>query len=800
MRTMEQKTLEVNRARPQTLEENPARSTAYPPAALLQSFSGLFDLNGVLNEFTRQWHTLHGDLDSILSSIDLRSRELDAQGAMDPPASPPSAKVMDRGEELLSICESTSGKNLRKFVISQLSDVVWLRREVPAAIACAPDPAKLVFGSLGRFYLQGRRAYDRPSDDPMVVFRRACILILEFYVLSGCTSMELEESIEQNAEMAALSWRSRLINEGGLQVASAVDALGLVLFVGSFGIPQVFGCRDLYELLRLSNLKKKADVLRNSAILCQKMPVCMVISNPHRDYGRGDHYLFFNHSRGRQYNLKTFRFGCMGVALNLVLGIDTPLVMFDIRSNCANSTNVTDIINEMLSKEMNVEAVELICAFELKEKHPPVPLIVSYLQKIAQPAKGQRKEGQSFVKSQLLCCHSCFLHGEQMAEHFQSSSKVTTTGLEPLLNPSSCQAVPSVGLDWDEGGPTYLTPFTPFDQKVYAVVIEHTSLVQKQLGFNISMNLKLKWHQDVQARGCIHGVGWFTVAVVVAELGREANEKQLEKLKLIVRYCEDYKLDPSQLASFNFNQKIAKLETQISKDDERLKNKRKAQEMSRDQVTSYWRSTANQSHVVTPHFGKQLLEVQTASVPNSENYYNSLYQRNTLGDELGVHSGSSLTGIIGNGVTNLTNTDSGTRVNSLTGIAHLSGAGKEVAMAATAGNSTAFTEGNTSHQFANYNGGFYGPHGNGTHEERALRQNLLVPARSEAWMDPTAPVGQNAYNSQALSARYATRSSGASLYHFADDVLERESYYANRILSNPTSSVPNQSYYPSYIS
>ncbi|XP_042462659.1 protein FRIGIDA-like isoform X3 [Zingiber officinale] len=550
MRTMEQKTLEVNRARPQTLEENPARSTAYPPAALLQSFSGLFDLNGVLNEFTRQWHTLHGDLDSILSSIDLRSRELDAQGAMDPPASPPSAKVMDRGEELLSICESTSGKNLRKFVISQLSDVVWLRREVPAAIACAPDPAKLVFGSLGRFYLQGRRAYDRPSDDPMVVFRRACILILEFYVLSGCTSMELEESIEQNAEMAALSWRSRLINEGGLQVASAVDALGLVLFVGSFGIPQVFGCRDLYELLRLSNLKKKADVLRNSAILCQKMPG-------------------------------------------------------------ANSTNVTDIINEMLSKEMNVEAVELICAFELKEKHPPVPLIVSYLQKIAQPAKGQRKEGQSFVKSQ-----------------------------------------------------------------------------------------------------------------------REANEKQLEKLKLIVRYCEDYKLDPSQLASFNFNQKIAKLETQISKDDERLKNKRKAQEMSRDQVTSYWRSTANQSHVVTPHFG----------------------------------------------------------------------AGKEVAMAATAGNSTAFTEGNTSHQFANYNGGFYGPHGNGTHEERALRQNLLVPARSEAWMDPTAPVGQNAYNSQALSARYATRSSGASLYHFADDVLERESYYANRILSNPTSSVPNQSYYPSYIS
>lgn len=302
---------------------------------------------------------------------------------------------------------------------------------------------------------------------------------------------------------------------------------------------------------------------------------------------------------------------------------------------------------------------------------------------------------------------------------------------------------------------------------------------------------------------CILHVNFFLDLIIIFSffLQREANEKQLEKLKLIVRYLEDYKLDQSQLASFNINQKIAKLETQISKDDQRLKNKRKAQEMSQDQVISYWRSTANQSHGVTPHFDKQLPEGQTASVPNSENYYSSLYRRNTLEDELGAHSGSSLTGIIGNGVTNLTKTiNSGTRVNSLTGIAHLSGARKEVAVAAAAGNSTAFTVGNTSHQFANYNDGFYGLHGNGTHEERARRQNLLVPARSEAWMDPTAPVGSNAYNSQALSAGYGARSSGASLYQFADNVLERESYYANLSLSNPASSAPNQSYYPSYIS
>lgn len=77
----------------------------------------------------------------------------------------------------------------------------------------------------------------------------------------------------------------------------------------------------------------------------------------------------------------------------------------------------------------------------------------------------------------------------------------------------------------------------------------------------------------------------------------EANKKQLEKLKLVVRYLDDYKRDPSQLSSFNINEKIAKSEIEISEDDKRLKNKRKAQEaqeISQDQDRSYRHSTANQ--------------------------------------------------------------------------------------------------------------------------------------------------------------------------------------------------------------
>ncbi|THU58515.1 hypothetical protein C4D60_Mb03t15130 [Musa balbisiana] len=583
----------------QAQEEQAAKIITDPPLALLQSLNGLFDLNCALSEFVHQWHALHHSLDAILSSIDRRSRELDGPTEVEkggpgdyyPPAV--SSKAVDRAAELLSICESTGSRALRKFVVSNLSDLEWLRGEVPAALRRAPSPAKLVLDAMGRFYLQGRKAYDRPMDDPMVVFRRACILILEFYVLSGCSSVDPEESVKKDAQVAALSWRTRLVNEGGLQVASAVDALGLVLFLSSFGIPEEFGCTDMYNLLRLSNLKKKADVFRKSSILCEKMP---------------------------------------------------------------------DIIHDMLSKEMKVEAVNLICAFELKDKYPPLPLLVSFLQKSTLFAKDERMEGQSSLKSL-----------------------------------------------------------------------------------------------------------------------REANEKLLERLKLVAKCLENYKLDPSELASFNINQKIAKIERVIAKDDERLKNKnlkRKAQDLGQIQLKNYWCSSAKPSHSIMPHFGKQYQEQQSASLANPDGYYGSLYRRNAHDDGFGLHNG--LCG-----------------VSSLTAGVHTSAGVSSELVAATAEGTAGSTVENSSRPFTNYDGDLYKLHGNGALDERLVGQNFLASTHSEAWMGPSSMAGQNVYYSQASGDGYGTGSSSTNLYQFADTVLEREAYYANSSISNPPTSVPNQSYYPS---
>ncbi|XP_010910192.2 LOW QUALITY PROTEIN: protein FRIGIDA [Elaeis guineensis] len=301
------------------------------PIPLIHHFS---NLSAALSEFVRQWDGLLQFLDSIRASIDARFKELHA---LQIPDGEKAAAVAVKEEaksgrekpsldepraELHSICETMGSRFLRKFVTTHLSELDWLRREIPAALRRAPSPARLVFDSIGRFYLQGSKAYER--NPTVIVGRRACILILEFYVLSGLPSV-VESSVKQDATVAALAWRSRLVAEGGVKSATAVDALGLALFVASFGIPNDFGCDVMYDLLRLSNLKKKADVFQQSPILREKIP---------------------------------------------------------------------DIIEELLSKDMHVEAVHLACAFGLEEKFPPIPLLSSVLQKSVQTAKEEQR-GQS---------------------------------------------------------------------------------------------------------------------------------------------------------------------------------------------------------------------------------------------------------------------------------------------------------------------------------------------------------------------------------------------------------------------
>lgn len=178
--------------------------------------------------------------------------------------------------ELEHLCETMCSRGLRKYIVSHLSDLASLRHEIPLALKCAPNPAKLVFDCIGRFYLQGSKAYSK--DSPMIPARQASILILELFLLSGAAETEddkkteMEPSLKVEADLAAIAWRKRLVNESGSCQASDIDARGLLLFLASFGIPTVFTNDDLRDLLRSSNSKGISNALRRSHGLFTRIP------------------------------------------------------------------------------------------------------------------------------------------------------------------------------------------------------------------------------------------------------------------------------------------------------------------------------------------------------------------------------------------------------------------------------------------------------------------------------------------------------------------------------------------------
>lgn len=171
-------------------------------------------------------------------------------------------------QNLKLICSTMSGEGLRKYVAARMgSDMGLLRDEVSEALKLAPNPGRLVLDSIGQFYLQGGRPY-ASRDSPAFAALSLGIVVLEFFILSGCS--KIEPSVQNQVKRAAVVWKSRFVQEGGICNASCEDALGLLLFVAAFGIPSEFGPRDVCELVRVSNLRGKPDVLRRSPLFLGK--------------------------------------------------------------------------------------------------------------------------------------------------------------------------------------------------------------------------------------------------------------------------------------------------------------------------------------------------------------------------------------------------------------------------------------------------------------------------------------------------------------------------------------------------
>ncbi|XP_004252292.1 protein FRIGIDA [Solanum lycopersicum] len=193
------------------------------------------------------------------------------------PASPPSASNQTSSEEkdskspdsqLETLCKTMCGKGLRSYILSKLPEKNTLREELTKALKLAPNAAKLVLSCMGDFFAKRGKAFDK--DARMIATREASALVLECFLLIGFDV--IDEGVKEEAAQAAVIWRRRFVDERGIRKASTMDARGLLLLIGCFGIPQIFYNEDIRDLIRVSNIREISTALRRSNVLMEKIP------------------------------------------------------------------------------------------------------------------------------------------------------------------------------------------------------------------------------------------------------------------------------------------------------------------------------------------------------------------------------------------------------------------------------------------------------------------------------------------------------------------------------------------------
>ncbi|XP_010426308.1 PREDICTED: protein FRIGIDA-like [Camelina sativa] len=275
----------------------------------LKSIDDLAAFSAAVDAFKRQFDDLQKHIESIENAIDtkLKSNGVDIAASSDfhQPLSPPRDNasvetttvtvsqssqdpvpaISDKPEggrlcdpvpaisdksEGERLCESMCSKGLRKYIYGNISDRAKLLEEIPVALKLAKEPAKFVFECIGKFYLQGRRAFSK--DSPMISARHVSLLIMESFLLmpdpgEGKAKIKIERYVKDEAEAAAVAWRKRLIGEGGLAAAELMDARGLLLLIACYGVPSNFRSMDLLDLILTCGFNEIAGALRRSRFL-----------------------------------------------------------------------------------------------------------------------------------------------------------------------------------------------------------------------------------------------------------------------------------------------------------------------------------------------------------------------------------------------------------------------------------------------------------------------------------------------------------------------------------------------------
>ncbi|KAG5612466.1 hypothetical protein H5410_023747 [Solanum commersonii] len=166
--------------------------------------------------------------------------------------------------ELEILCKTMDFAGLKRYIVRHISDKDGLRKQLPKALKLSRNPARLVVQCINK----GSKRHVNSSRGRASLLAMECLLLM----MGERRVVAIDKRTENEAEQAALAWRARLISVGGIGKAQEMDAQGLLLLIGCFGIPQGFMDRDIRFLFKAGGAMEISGALRRSRVLMEKIP------------------------------------------------------------------------------------------------------------------------------------------------------------------------------------------------------------------------------------------------------------------------------------------------------------------------------------------------------------------------------------------------------------------------------------------------------------------------------------------------------------------------------------------------
>jgi hypothetical protein len=203
--------------------------------------------------------------------------------------------------QLKALCEIMDGDGLRKYIVDHRKDVGALRNELPPALQCAIDPARMVLGALEGYHSvepassvhpspqqQPQGGSEKDKESGASANRRACILLLECLAVVladpalGADHPVVPSNVKESAKQMADQWKSRM-NLQGDAAGNSLDAQAFLQLLATFGIATEYDDDELCKLVTAVARRRQTPALCRSLGLSAKIPGwCLSSTQPLR--------------------------------------------------------------------------------------------------------------------------------------------------------------------------------------------------------------------------------------------------------------------------------------------------------------------------------------------------------------------------------------------------------------------------------------------------------------------------------------------------------------------------------------